>query len=152
MASLTINSKSASEAPKNIIKSAKTVSDLKEMYSVGKIIGNGGSSVVRIVKNKKSDTLRAMKIIDKRYIEDKSRLELEVSIQLNLSHPSIVKLYDGSFCVVPSANRQLCRSRRSKTTIAPVPESEMNAICRSMSTTMSLRNELLCDALVSGKA
>ena len=94
MASLTINSKSASEAPKNIIKSAKTVSDLKEMYSVGKIIGNGGSSVVRIVKNKKSDTLRAMKIIDKRYIEDKSRLELEVSIQLNLSHPSIVKLYD----------------------------------------------------------
>ena len=77
-----------------VVPNAKPSSELKRLYSVGGVIGSGTSGEVRIAKEKASGQVRAIKIVDKRCLEDQRRLELECTIQASLDHPAVVKVYE----------------------------------------------------------
>mmetsp|Transcript_16785 Transcript_16785/g.18680 ORF Transcript_16785/g.18680 Transcript_16785/m.18680 type:complete len:437 (+) Transcript_16785:31-1341(+) len=68
---------------------------LEDHYQLGKIIGKGGFSVVKVATNKSDKTQAAIKIIDK--TTGKEELELmqrEIDIMTKLKHKNIVELKD----------------------------------------------------------
>ena len=66
-------------------------------YEIGKIIGKGAYATVKICKNKITQEKFAMKIYEKKILNDniKNKCILrEIEILKKLNHPNIVKLYD----------------------------------------------------------
>jgi len=72
---------------------AKTV---EERYDLGKIIGRGAFSVVKIGLNKKNKQKYAVKCISKKLIDKKelTLLEREIDIMKKLQHPNIIALVE----------------------------------------------------------
>ena len=66
-------------------------------YEIGKIIGKGAYATVKICKNKITQEKFAMKIYEKKILNDnikKKCILREIEILKKLNHPNIVKLYD----------------------------------------------------------
>uniref|UniRef100_A0A915D956 non-specific serine/threonine protein kinase n=1 Tax=Ditylenchus dipsaci TaxID=166011 RepID=A0A915D956_9BILA len=65
-------------------------------YRVGKTLGRGNFASVRIAYHEVANTKVAMKIVDRRTLDAENlvKIEREVEILQNLSHPSVVKLYE----------------------------------------------------------
>ena len=66
-------------------------------YEIGKIIGKGAYSIVKICRNKITKEKFAMKIYEKKNIKDdikKKCILSEIEILKKLNHPNIAKLYD----------------------------------------------------------
>ena len=66
-------------------------------YEIGKVIGKGAYATVKICKNKITQEKFAMKIYEKKILNDniKNKCILrEIEILKKLNHPNIVKLYD----------------------------------------------------------
>ena len=66
-------------------------------YEIGKIIGKGAYAVVKICKNKITQEKFAMKIYEKKNLNDsikKKCVAKEIEILKKLNHPNIAKLYD----------------------------------------------------------
>jgi len=70
---------------------------LEDSYILGKELGKGAFSIVRLVTSKKTGEKLAVKIIDKEKAkaeQDQKRLRTEVEILKKVSHPNIVCLKD----------------------------------------------------------
>jgi len=69
---------------------------LENYYTVGKIIGSGAYSKVRIGSSKETGELVAIKIIDKKNCPERDLvfLEREVDVVKNIDHPNVVRTYD----------------------------------------------------------
>ena len=66
-------------------------------YEIGKIIGKGAYAIVKMCKNKITQEKFAMKIYEKKNLNDnikKKCVSKEIEILKKLNHPNIVKLYD----------------------------------------------------------
>ena len=66
-------------------------------YEIGKVIGKGAYATVKICKNKITQEKFAMKIYEKKVLNDnikKKCILREIEILKKLNHPNIVKLYD----------------------------------------------------------
>ena len=66
-------------------------------YEIGKVIGKGAYASVKICKNKITQEKFAMKIYEKKILNDnikKKCILREIEILKKLNHPNIVKLYD----------------------------------------------------------
>ena len=66
-------------------------------YEIGKVIGRGAYATVKICKNKITQEKFAMKIYEKKILNDnikKKCILREIEILKKLNHPNIVKLYD----------------------------------------------------------
>ena len=66
-------------------------------YEIGKVIGKGAYAAVKICKNKITQEKFAMKIYEKKILNDnikKKCILREIEILKKLNHPNIVKLYD----------------------------------------------------------
>lgn len=70
--------------------------DILAEYQVGKILGEGSYGQVKLVRHKRTNMERAMKIIKKAGVsaEEKETMMKEVSILKSLDHPNIIKIYD----------------------------------------------------------
>ncbi len=79
---------------KNIIIQKK--GDPFQDYKIIKKIGEGAFGVVYKVKNKNNNSIRAMKIIKKYFLnkDDDSEIKKEIEILKTLNHPYIMKLYE----------------------------------------------------------
>ena len=76
---------------------SKKIENKISYYEIGKIIGKGAYSVVKICKNKITQEKFAMKIYEKKNLKDhiiKKCISKEIEILKKLNHPNIVKLYD----------------------------------------------------------
>ncbi|KAI8593281.1 kinase-like domain-containing protein, partial [Geranomyces variabilis] len=66
-------------------------------YQVGKTIGQGAFSKVKIGIHKETNQKVAIKIIDKRQVAAKAekakKLQLEVQLLMRLDHPNVIRLY-----------------------------------------------------------
>jgi serine/threonine protein kinase len=67
----------------------------EDVYILGEKIGSGGSSVVRLAKNKQSEqfAVKVMKV-EKLSSQDIASVYSEVKLLSTLRHPNIVRLYD----------------------------------------------------------
>ena len=66
-------------------------------YEIGKVIGKGAYAIVKMCKNKITQEKFAMKIYEKKNLNDnikKKCVSKEIEILKKLNHPNIVKLYD----------------------------------------------------------
>lgn len=65
-------------------------------YKLGEVLGEGAFGSVRLVKNKVTGIVRAMKSIKKSSIiqEDEQKMFTEVQILKQCDHPNILKLYE----------------------------------------------------------
>ena len=86
---------SAMQGPETQIICRRHISDSYEIY-VGKVLGSGSSSVVRVCINKSSKVEFAVKTISKQQItkEKLAKLKVEVAIMKSLNHPNIVRLVE----------------------------------------------------------
>ena len=69
-------------------------------YQIIKKIGTGGMATVYLVRDKLMDKHFAMKILHNQYLENKKirdRFIREAKVQINLSHPNIIRCYDVNF-------------------------------------------------------
>ena len=60
-------------------------------------LGSGGMSSVYLARHKVSDQLRAIKVLPRKKVADKSYLDrfyLEARIAASLNHPNVVRIYD----------------------------------------------------------
>ena len=76
---------------------SKKIENKISYYEIGKIIGKGAYSVVKLCKNKITQEKFAMKIYEKKNLKDhiiKKCISKEIEILKKLNHPNIVKLYD----------------------------------------------------------
>jgi calcium-dependent protein kinase len=68
---------------------------LDDFYAVSKdMLGEGSYGQVAKGTNKATGAVRAIKAINHAKIKDKKRFQDEISIQMDLDHPNIVKLYE----------------------------------------------------------
>jgi calcium-dependent protein kinase len=69
---------------------------LRDVYFIGKTIGEGGFGIVKQITHKVLGEVRAVKIIDKESFSDQEIQGFfkEVSILKCLDHPNILKLYE----------------------------------------------------------
>merc|ERR1719410_3109864 len=79
----------------DINKNKKTIR-LSNTYALGQKLGRGAYAVVRSCKRRKDDKLFAVKIINKKGLNqwDLRGLRLEIDIMRDLEHDNIVRLYD----------------------------------------------------------
>ncbi len=66
-------------------------------YEVLEVIGQGGFGVVKKVKHKELDVIRALKIIRKSKYKSNAELKMiknEISVMKMVDHPNIVKLFE----------------------------------------------------------
>lgn len=66
-------------------------------YEVLEIIGQGGFGVVKKVKHKELDVIRALKIIKKSKYKSNAELKMiknEIHVMKMVDHPNIVKLFE----------------------------------------------------------
>jgi calcium-dependent protein kinase len=79
--------------------------NIKDFYKISSCIGRGKCELakrvgaygeVRKCLNKETKALRAVKIINKKYLEEDEKQKLlgEISILKQLDHPNILKLYE----------------------------------------------------------
>lgn len=78
-----------------IFFSIKT-SDILAEYQVGKMLGEGSYGQVKLVRHRRSNMERAMKIIKKAGVSETEKVTMmkEVSILKSLDHPNIIKIFD----------------------------------------------------------
>jgi len=75
-----------------VVDGAKSIEDV---YTVGKELGRGAFSVVYEAKEKKGGGMYAVKIIQKKNVQqDLHRLAIEMNILKSVDHPNIIKLKD----------------------------------------------------------
>eukprot|EP00762_Andalucia_godoyi_P002374 ANDGO_02790.mRNA.1 Calcium/calmodulin-dependent protein kinase type 1 len=68
---------------------------IRDQYELGKELGSGTFSVVRVARHKETGVDYAVKIIDKANVDvNKDSLTTEVKILKGVQHPNIVRLYD----------------------------------------------------------
>lgn len=70
--------------------------NIKNFYKISSCIGRGAYGEVRKCLSKETNALRAVKIINKKFLEENERQKLlsEISILKKLDHPNILKLYE----------------------------------------------------------
>ena len=80
-------------APGVPVGTAKT---FNEAYTVGRDLGSGAFSVVKLATHKVTGTQVAVKIVSKKKLseEDLAALMTEISILCELDHPHIIKCYE----------------------------------------------------------
>jgi calcium-dependent protein kinase len=78
----------------NFVK--ENTGNIKEFYKISSCIGRGAYGEVRKCLHKQSLSMRAVKIINKKYLEDDEREKLltEINILKNMDHPNILKLHE----------------------------------------------------------
>ena len=76
---------------KIIIKNKNSVTDV---YKFERQLGEGGYGQVYLVRHKKMNLLRAMKIIPKNSKNQKEKTDEEIELLKQLDHPNIVKLFE----------------------------------------------------------
>jgi len=67
-----------------------------EDFQIGKCLGKGRFGSVFLAKDKKSDSLVALKVVKKKTIKDSkmaNQIKNELKIQSCLSHPNVLRLY-----------------------------------------------------------
>ena len=69
---------------------------IKSFYRIGKILGAGSFSQVRLCVNRESGTQRAVKVIYKENLdgEEMGMVRNEIEILKQTDHPSIIRLYE----------------------------------------------------------
>lgn len=87
------------EPPIRIQNSAfinENTGNIKDFYKISSCIGRGAFGEVRKCLHRETKALRAVKIINKKYLEDdeKDKLQSEISILKSMDHPNILKLYE----------------------------------------------------------
>jgi len=87
----------SSEKPQNnveaIIEGAKN-SPIGEIYEFGNELGRGGFSIVLEATNKKDGEQYAIKVIEKKMVDEFEQLKREIDIMKKVNHKNILKLYD----------------------------------------------------------
>jgi len=75
---------------------AENEGNIKDYYKISSCIGRGAYGEVRKCLNKDTKSLRAVKIINKKYLEEdeKAKLLSEINILKQMDHPNILKLYE----------------------------------------------------------
>jgi len=70
--------------------------NIKDYYKISSCIGRGAFGEVRKCLHKDTRALRAVKIINKKYLEEaeKEKLLSEINILKQMDHPNILKLYE----------------------------------------------------------
>lgn len=70
--------------------------NIKTFYKISSCIGRGAYGEVRKCLSKETNALRAVKIINKKYLERTAEEQLlsEISILKQMDHPNILKLYE----------------------------------------------------------
>jgi calcium-dependent protein kinase len=70
--------------------------NIKDFYKISSCIGRGAYGEVRKCLHKETKALRAVKIINKKYLasNEQERLVGEINILKQLDHPNILKLYE----------------------------------------------------------
>ena len=76
---------------KIIIKNQNSVNDV---YKLERQLGEGGYGQVFLVRHKKMNLLRAMKIIPNNSKNQKEKTDEEIELLKQLDHPNIVKLFE----------------------------------------------------------
>ena len=76
--------------------SAGTPKTFKDAYTIGRDLGSGAFSVVKLATHNKTGTQVAVKIVSKKKLseEDLAALMTEISILCELDHPHIIKCYE----------------------------------------------------------
>ena len=73
---------------------SKNTSKLEEIYKLERQIGEGGYGQVFLVRHKKMNMLRAMKIIPVNSKNEEEKTDEEIELLRQLDHPNIVKLFE----------------------------------------------------------
>lgn len=70
--------------------------NIKDFYKISSCIGRGAYGEVRKCLHKETKALRAVKIINKKYLpeDQKAKFLSEIDILKQLDHPNILKLYE----------------------------------------------------------
>ena len=76
---------------KIIIKNKNSVTDV---YKFERQLGEGGYGQVYLVRHKKMNLLRAMKIIPNNSKNQKEKTDEEIELLKQLDHPNIIKLFE----------------------------------------------------------
>ena len=74
-----------------------TANPQDDYIDMNKTLGSGSYGEVKLVKNKTTQKLSAMKVVNKKTLEQEACLDIvmrEISIHKELNHPNIVKLHD----------------------------------------------------------
>eukprot|EP01129_Flabellula_baltica_P012612 TRINITY_DN5716_c0_g1_i1.p1 TRINITY_DN5716_c0_g1~~TRINITY_DN5716_c0_g1_i1.p1 ORF type:complete len:347 (-),score=98.51 TRINITY_DN5716_c0_g1_i1:20-1060(-) len=72
---------------------ADTDMDIREIYSIGKVLGRGGFSIVYEATNHETDEVLAVKVIEKdALVDDFKLLKREIEIMRKVEHENILKL------------------------------------------------------------
>ena len=74
----------------------KSEGDIREKYKIGKKLGEGMFSIVKLGTHSLTNELMAIKILEKTKItkiEDKERINREISVMKKINHYNIAKLY-----------------------------------------------------------
>ena len=73
---------------------SRNQNNLTEIYNVEKQLGEGGYGQVFLVRHKKMNLLRAMKIISVNSKNEEEQTDEEIELLKQLDHPNIVKLFE----------------------------------------------------------
>ena len=70
--------------------------NIKDFYKISSCIGRGAYGEVRKCLHKETKALRAVKILNKKYLpkDELEKLVNEIDILKKLDHPNILKLYE----------------------------------------------------------
>jgi calcium-dependent protein kinase len=74
----------------------ENIGNIKDFYKISSCIGRGAYGEVRKCLHKETKALRAVKIINKKYLEkeEKQKLLNEIDVLKMLDHPNILKLFE----------------------------------------------------------
>lgn len=69
---------------------------LRDIYKIGKVLGEGAYGEVRLVTHRDSKEKRACKVLKKEKLdkEEIQKLSNEIRVLKGLDHPNIVKIYE----------------------------------------------------------
>ena len=87
-----VQSKSCNTNEKLIIR--KNINNLSEVYKVERQLGEGGYGQVFLVRHRKMNLLRAMKIIPVNSKNEEEKTDEEIELLRQLDHPNIVKIFE----------------------------------------------------------
>lgn len=70
--------------------------NIKDCYKISSVIGRGAYGEVRKCMYKETKSIRAVKIITKKYLKEDQEQKMlgEIEILKKLDHPNILKLYE----------------------------------------------------------
>ncbi len=79
----------------NVKKEKKPIENIKELFEIGKKLGDGNFAIVRECVHKMTNEKFALKIIDRKKMKGKDKmLDNEIEIMKRCNHQNIVKLFD----------------------------------------------------------